>query len=78
MPFDFDLVGIDLVLLNFVFCLGPYVRQSLGVEAYQVALNLLVDDTNKLKKVIQKLARKIGQQKAVIARYEDFDRRLGF
>ena len=61
-----------------MFCLGPYVRHSLGVEAYAVAQNLLVDDTYKLKKVILKLARKISQQKAVIARYQEYDRRLGF
>ena len=48
------------------------------VEANEVALNLLVDDTDKLKKVMSKLARKIRQQKAVISRYEELDWRLGF
>ena len=61
--------------LSFV---GPYVCHSIGVESYVVAFNCLVDDTLKLDKVMRKLARKISQQQAIIRRYEELDRQLGF
>ena len=59
-------------------CLGPSISHGIGVEAYSVALNYMVEDFAKLQKVIRRLKKKIRLQKKIIARYQEFDRMLGF
>ena len=78
VSFTLSFFSYQFLTYYFYVLLRPLCLAFTFVEANEVALNLLVDDTDKLKKVMSKLARKIRQQKAVISRYKELDWRLGF